>query len=107
MTMPPDSNGAETWALTVAGDCDAQRSCLHPEHIPMPFDEFSSVTVLTGACGRLNRCKGGIHMALDRPVHAPKAADGTTPPAVALHVAPGTAVHDGLAQMFTPPRFWG
>ena len=49
---------------------------------------------------------GGIHMALDRPVHAPEAADGTTEPAVALHAAPWTAVHDGLAQMFTPPDFW-
>ena len=42
-------------------------------------------------------------MALDRPVHAPEMADGTTAPAVALHVAPGSAVHGGLAQMFTPP----
>ena len=42
-------------------------------------------------------------MALDRPVHAPEAADGATAGAVALHVAPGSAVHDGLAHMFTPP----
>ena len=42
-------------------------------------------------------------MALDRPVHAVETADGGTAPAVALHVAPGSAVHDGLAQMFTPP----
>ena len=54
MTMPLDSDGAETWALTVAGDCDAQRSRLHPGHIPMPLDEFPSVTGLTGACVRLN-----------------------------------------------------
>ena len=31
--------------------------------------------------------------ALDRPVHAPEAAEGTTEPAVALHVALGSAVH--------------
>ena len=43
-------------------------------------------------------------MALDRPVHAPEAADGTTEPAVALQVAQGSAVHGGLAQM--PPDFW-
>ena len=42
-------------------------------------------------------------MGLDRPVHAPEAADGTTAPAVALHVAQGSAIHGGLAQM--PPRF--
>ena len=46
-------------------------------------------------------------MALDRPVHAPEAADSTTEPAVALHAAPGTAVHGGLAQMPPPPPdFW-
>ena len=44
-------------------------------------------------------------MALGRPVHAPEAADGTTRSSVALNVAPGSAVHGGLAQMFTPPRF--
>ncbi len=48
-------------------------------------------------------CEGGIHMGLDRPVHAPEAADGTTEPAVALHAAPWTAVDGGLAQM--PPFF--
>ena len=42
-------------------------------------------------------------MALGRPVHAPEAADGTTRSSVALNVAPGSAVHGGLAQMFTPP----
>ena len=42
-------------------------------------------------------------MALDRPVHAPEAADGTTAHAVAAPVAPGTAVHGGLAHM--PPDF--
>ena len=42
-------------------------------------------------------------MALDRPVHAPETADGTTEPAVALLVAPGSAVHGGLAQMSPPP----
>ena len=42
-------------------------------------------------------------MALDRPVHASEATDGTTEPAVALHVALGSAAHGGLAQMFTPP----
>ena len=42
-------------------------------------------------------------MALDRLVHAPEAADGTTAPAVAAPVALGSAVHGGLAQMFTPP----
>ena len=42
-------------------------------------------------------------MEWNKPVHAPEAADGTTEPAVALHVAQGSAVHGGLAQMFTPP----
>ena len=42
-------------------------------------------------------------MALERPVHAPETADGTTAPAVALHIAQGSAVHGGLAHMFTPP----
>ena len=48
-------------------------------------------------------------MTLDRPVHAPETADGTTRSSVALHVALGYAVRGGLAQMFTPPppRFWG
>ena len=44
-------------------------------------------------------------MALDRPVHAPETADGTAAAAVALHVAPGSTVHAGLAQM-PPPDFW-
>ena len=42
-------------------------------------------------------------MTLDRPVHAPEAADGMAAPAVALHVTPEAAVNGGLAQMFTPP----
>ncbi len=42
-------------------------------------------------------------MALDRPIHAPETAGGTTRSSVALHVAPGSAVHSGLAQAFTPP----
>ena len=45
-------------------------------------------------------------MALDRPVHAPETAGGTTEPAVAALAALGSAVHGGLAQMFTPPDFW-
>ena len=55
-------------------------------------------------------CEGGIHMGLDRPVHAPEAAEGTTEPAVALHAAPGTAVHGGLTLTLTPdfqPRLAG
>ena len=47
--------------------------------------------------------EGGIHMALDRPVHAAEAADGPAASAVALHVAPGSASHDGPAQTFNPP----
>ena len=42
-------------------------------------------------------------MALDRPVHAPKTANGATEPAVALHVALGSAAHGGQAHMFNPP----
>ena len=42
-------------------------------------------------------------MTPDRPVHAAEAANGATAPAVALHVAQGSAVHGGLAQTFTPP----
>ena len=46
-------------------------------------------------------------MALDRPVHAPETADGTTAPAVAAPPASGFAAYGGLAQMFTPPPdFW-
>ena len=41
-------------------------------------------------------------MGLDRPVHAPEAADGTTAPAVAVPVALGSAPHGGLAQPFPP-----
>ena len=37
-------------------------------------------------------------MTLDRPVHAPDAADGVT-----LPVAPGAVVRGDLAQTFTPP----
>ena len=43
-------------------------------------------------------------MPLDRPVHAPETADGTTAPAVAAPVALGSAAHGGLAQM--PPRVY-
>ena len=43
-------------------------------------------------------------MALDRPVHAPETADGTTAPAVAALAALGSAVHGSLAQM-SPPDF--
>ena len=42
-------------------------------------------------------------MALDRPVHAPETADGTTAPAVAAPLTSGFAAYGGLAQM--PPRF--
>ena len=44
-------------------------------------------------------------MALDGPVHAPGTADGTTAPAVAALVAPGSAPHGGLAQMSPPPIY--
>ena len=46
-------------------------------------------------------------MTLDRPVHAPKTANGATAGAVALHVALGAAVHGGLAQMSPPPPIFG
>ena len=36
-------------------------------------------------------------MTLDRPIHAPEAADGATDPAVALHVALGSAARDTSA----------
>ena len=46
-------------------------------------------------------------MALDRPIHAAEAADGTMFPAAATSLAPGFAAYGGLAQMFTPPPdFW-
>ena len=52
----------------------------------------------------IRRCRmEGVHLERNKPVHAPETADGTTEPAVALHVALGCAVHGGLAQMFTPP----
>ena len=41
-------------------------------------------------------------MVLDRPVHVPRAADGTAVPAVAAPVAPGSAEHGEPAQ--TPPN---
>ena len=40
-------------------------------------------------------------MALDRAVHAPETAGGTTAPAVAAPVALGSAVHGDLAQTIT------
>ena len=42
-------------------------------------------------------------MALDRPVHAPEAEDGTTALPSLRTVAPGSAAHGGLTQ--TPPIF--
>ena len=42
-------------------------------------------------------------MTLDRPVHAPEAADGTTAPAVAALAALGSAAHGDLAQTPPPP----
>ena len=44
-------------------------------------------------------------MTLDRPVHAPETADGTTAPAVALHVALGSAAHGDLEQTLNPSPF--
>ena len=41
-------------------------------------------------------------MALDRPVHAPEAVDGTTARAVAAPLALGAAVHGGLTLTLTP-----
>ena len=46
-------------------------------------------------------------MALDRPVHAPETADGTTASAVALHVVPGSAVPGGLEHTSPPPPTFG
>ena len=46
-------------------------------------------------------------MALDRPVHAPETADGTTAPAVAAPLASGFAAYGGLAQMSPPPPDFG
>ena len=42
-------------------------------------------------------------MALDRPVHAAEAEDGTTAHAVAAPLAPGISALGGIAQKFTPP----
>ena len=44
----------------------------------------------------------GIPMALDRPVHAPEAADGRTARAVAAPAALRSAVHSEPEQSFTP-----
>ncbi len=51
-------------------------------------------------------------MALDRPVHAPETAGGTTAPAVAAPAALGSAAHGDLEQTLNPspfssPRFFG
>ena len=52
----------------------------------------------------IRRCRmEGVHLERNKPLQAPETAYGATAPAVALHVALETAVHDGLAQMFTPP----
>ena len=51
--------------------------------------------------------EGGIHMALDRPVHAAEEADGATAEAVAAPCAPEAAAHGGLAQMPPPPPIFG
>ena len=42
-------------------------------------------------------------MALDRPVHAPETANGATAPAVALHVALGSAAQ---GDQTTTPDSW-
>ena len=44
-------------------------------------------------------------MALDRPVYAAGTADGTTAVAVALHVAPGSALNGGQPVHKAPLRF--
>ena len=46
-------------------------------------------------------------MTLDRPVHAPETADGTTVAAVAAPVALGSAMRGDLVQTFSPPRIFG
>ena len=51
-------------------------------------------------------------MTLDRPVHAPEAADGATAPAVAPPASLGSAAHGDLEQTLKPsplyplPLFW-
>ena len=80
-------------------------------------DRISGITGCNSTCGQREevvgsahsaRAEGSIHMAVDRPVHAPEAADGTAAPAVAAPLASGFAAYGGLAQMFTPPpRFLG
>ena len=53
--------------------------------------------------------EGGLHMALDRPAHAPEAADGTTASAAVAPLTSGFAAYGGLAQTFPPPPpsdFW-
>ena len=42
-------------------------------------------------------------MTLDRPLHAPETADGTTAPTVTAPLAPGISALGGIAQKFTPP----
>ena len=60
------------------------------------------LTALAG--GRLQaERKGGIHLELDRPVHPPETAGGTTARAVAL----GSAVQNDLAQICGPRQTGG
>ena len=51
--------------------------------------------------------EGGIHLELDRPVHAPETADGTMASAVAAPLASGFATYGGLAQTPPPPNLPG
>ena len=44
-------------------------------------------------------------MMLDRPVHAPETAAGTTAPAVAAPAALGSAVHGNLEHTLNPSPF--
>ena len=46
-------------------------------------------------------------MMLDKPVHAPETADGTTAAAAAAPVALWSAVHRDLAQTFIPSPDFG
>ena len=49
-----------------------------------------------------DRARGGVYIALDRPVHAPETADGATARVVAPQLALGAAVHGGLTLTLTP-----
>ncbi len=87
--------------LVMSWDAPAEDAdCVTGYEIPRAVGP-GDLTTLAGEHLHAGRA-GGIHMALDRAVHAPGTADRATAPAVALHVALAHAAHGDLTQICTP-----